>query len=691
MAFAQITKEEVLEKIDPRSFYNRELKRLGEPNSKGWAQAICPFHNDKTPSLSVNLQKGHFHCFGCNAKGSIFDFYMKRYNADFPAAVRDLGEIAGIRKTTAEEIKNQIKLVRRRTLTSTDEIDYKSFKHIRYGVPVKVYDYTDADGKVLYRSCRYEDADGNKHFRQCDANGFGRVKHIDKVPYRLPEILKSDAVFIVEGEKDADNLSKIGFTATSNVGGAGKWLESYNEHFENKDIIIVPDNDDAGRNHAQKVKKSLRGTAKSIKIVDLPGLEEKGDVSDWIDNGGTKETLNEIVNNTKAVQQTVRSKKLKSIRLPSPAFPYEVISGLAGKFTEIYSKSLEVPKEFLYMSYLTCLGTYLSDKVTINSEISPQPRLFVLLLGESASERKSTALHKTTFFFKQVLDDGQICNFSICNGVGSAEGLQKRFEETDLILLCIDEFKALASKMKIQGSVLLPCINTLFESNRYENSLKKSQISLDNARLGLLAASTIETYKNMFSPAFMDIGFTNRLFLVPGRGERKYSIPRKVDPRDIFIIKSELIDVLAHVDKHPVLKFTSEAKEMYHDWYMNMEQSVHSKRVDVYALRFMPLLAVNELKNIVDTKIVKKVIALCDWQISVRKQNDPIDADNKIAHMEERIRRVLQNGPRSQRELKQYTNANRSGLWCFKSALKHLEDAEEIVFNTREKRWTLLP
>ena len=58
-------------------------------------------------------------------------------------------------------------------------------------------------------------------------------------------------------------------------------------------------------------------------------------------------------------------------------FP-EVFSGVAGDFAELYSSYLEAPKQFFFMGFLTCLGTALADRLTLESEIAPQPRLYVV-------------------------------------------------------------------------------------------------------------------------------------------------------------------------------------------------------------------------------------------------------------------------------------------------------------------------
>ena len=144
-------------------------------------------------------------------------------------------------------------------------------------------------------------------------------------------------------------------------------------------------------------------------------------------------------------------------------FPTWIKTGLAGAFSGLYASVLETPPHFLFVSFLTCLGSVLADRLTLASELQTQPRLYVLLLGESADDRKSTALKKATDFFTEALTD-----FRVCWGVGSAEGLQKRMEDGGRLLLCLDEFKSFVSKCKIESSVLLPCVNSLFETNRYE-------------------------------------------------------------------------------------------------------------------------------------------------------------------------------------------------------------------------------
>ncbi|MCP1335158.1 AAA family ATPase [Futiania mangrovi] len=161
---------------------------------------------------------------------------------------------------------------------------------------VAEYDYRAADGDLLFQVVRFEP----KAFLQRRPAGGGgwiwNLKGIDLVPYRLPQILEGGdrTIYIAEGEKDVHALEGLGLLATCNPGGAGKWREGFSQYLAGADVVILPDNDEAGRDHAEKVAASLRGKAARVRIVHLPGLQEKGDAADWIAAGGTAEELDRL-------------------------------------------------------------------------------------------------------------------------------------------------------------------------------------------------------------------------------------------------------------------------------------------------------------------------------------------------------------------------------------------------------------
>jgi hypothetical protein len=163
---------------------------------------------------------------------------------------------------------------------------------------VATYCYRDANKKVLSEVVRMEP----KAFKQRRPDGMGgwiwKLNGVRRVLYRLPELLaadRQDLVFVVEGEKDADNLVSLGLTATTNPGGAGKWRSQYSEVLRGRNVVLLPDNDKPGRSHMEDVARSLTGLAHSVKLISLPNLPQKGDVSDWLKNGGTMDMLTRLV------------------------------------------------------------------------------------------------------------------------------------------------------------------------------------------------------------------------------------------------------------------------------------------------------------------------------------------------------------------------------------------------------------
>ncbi len=368
----------------------------------------------------------------------------------------------------------------------------------------------------------------------------------------------------------------------------------------------------------------------------------------------------------------------------SPEFPEDCMTGVAGEFATLYSSHLESPPAFFFFSFLTCLGSMITWKVRLDTELRTQPRLYVLLLGESSDDRKSTAISKSVDFFYDCWGDGV---FDPCYGVNSAEGLQKLFDKRSSILLVYDEMKALISKAKIEGSVLMPCINTLFESNRYQAETKGSSLNIKDGYLSMLAASTLETHETMWDRQFLAIGFPNRIWIVPQSSYKRIALPNPISSNEKQPIWNKMRSIIDKVDDGMSIEVTKNAEKRYTEWYNDIKRTVHTKRIDTYATRLMLLYSVNEMTYQVNLDIVDRVIKLADWQVEVRSSHDPIDAETNIAEMEERIRRIVFSTPISNRKLQQRTHANRTGLWVYNQALENLKRSGEIVFNSTIKMW----
>lgn len=237
----------------------------------GW-DALCPAHDDHEPSLGIAVTDDGTVLLKCRSQGCSVDAICKSLGM----TTRDL--------FPSPNAKPKMNIVAE-------------------------YDYVDADGRLLYQVVRLDPKDFRQ--RRPDPNGKNgwtwNLNGVPRVLYRLPQVLKAvkegQTIFLVEGEKDADNLARLGLVATTNAGGAGKWRKEYSETLRGGRVVIFPDNDVAGQDHMSKVARSLHGKATSVKIVTLPGLPPKGDVSDWLTADGTREQLEKLLEATPEAQQ----------------------------------------------------------------------------------------------------------------------------------------------------------------------------------------------------------------------------------------------------------------------------------------------------------------------------------------------------------------------------------------------------
>ncbi|QXD15810.1 hypothetical protein GQ464_002355 [Rhodocaloribacter litoris] len=259
------------------------LRRLHgvRPSGSGYA-ARCPAHEDREPSLSVSEgEDGRvlIHCHaGCSTEAVVQALGLRL--ADLMPEDRTHDASIGDGRRGREPAPPPIEVAR--------------------------YTYRDEGGRPLYQVRRYQPKTFRQYRREGDGwrAGLGGVR---RVLYRLPEVLEAAragrVVIIVEGEKDVDRLADLGFVATTCAMGAGKWRDGgYSEALRGAHVVILPDNDGPGRRHAAEVARSVYDVARSVRIVDLPDLPEKGDVSDWLDAGGTAEDLRRIIKETPALE-----------------------------------------------------------------------------------------------------------------------------------------------------------------------------------------------------------------------------------------------------------------------------------------------------------------------------------------------------------------------------------------------------
>ena len=240
------------------------------PTARG-VEVRCPAHDDRQASLSVGRSKEGgvlLKCFaGCETRDVVAAMGLTL--ADLFAHPKANGHMNGHSKPETIFKKPSFPAAVKKA-KPTDKVKYELDC---------IYSYTDTLGRELYQAVRLKP----KSFRQRHRVGDGwawSMDGVERVLYRLPEVVKAETVWVVEGEKDADSLAALGFCATCNVGGAGKWLDGYTEALRGKEVVLCGDNDEPGRKHVEQVFDSIASCAKSVRVAKVPAPHK--DASDYV-------------------------------------------------------------------------------------------------------------------------------------------------------------------------------------------------------------------------------------------------------------------------------------------------------------------------------------------------------------------------------------------------------------------------
>lgn len=289
---------------DPVEILLGKLQRVKRSTNTRW-MALCPAHDDSTASLSVSR--------GADGRALVKCFANCRAEDIVAAVGLTMGDLF-VQDTARDDV-------------------------------IASYDYRDEQGQLVYQAVRRFP----KRFVQRRPDGAGgwlyELGSTPRYPYRLPELLAADparAVFIVEGEKDVDRLSLYRLVATTNSGGAGvgKWTDAHSEYLRGRNCILIPDNDKVGRDHMVSVANSLLGVAASVRVVQLSGLPEHGDISDWLDQGHKIEELRQLVLHAKEWQE--------GDTLPEPSEPAPTESDISpqkARWEPVLLSEMSVPPE----------------------------------------------------------------------------------------------------------------------------------------------------------------------------------------------------------------------------------------------------------------------------------------------------------------------------------------------------------
>jgi hypothetical protein len=563
--------------IHYKKYFESYLGRL-KPGGKGECSVRCPFHEDRRPSLSVNIEKGLWHCFaGCGA-GGVLDFEQRKTSGSRAEAWQNVLKIVGLKSTSTSPPDTQL------------------------------YDYRDEAGKLLYQVLRLP----GKVFKQRRPDGdrgwIWKLKGVRRVPYRLPEILPAQRVYIAEGEKDVETLRALGLPATTNSEGAGKWREEFSDYFKGKEVVIFADNDELGRDHAERVARNLHPFARRVKVIALPGLDEKGDVSDfcakmaeqakklllaevehapyWKPTPAAGDARHEPEHSIEIAKPSASEAPATPARSSCPNIPEGAWYGVAKDYREAVAASTEASDNYHLGAFLTAAGLALGRSVHFGMGSKVYPNPYVVLVGKSGGARKTTAMHLGLRLAQAARPD-----VHVMRSLDSAEGLiqalanvQAPRNEKECVptVVWLAEFRSLLDKSAKEGlRNLIPTLCDAFDCPpRLEVNTRKSPVSAEEPFLSILAGTT-ESWLEQLSMEDVEGGLGNRIMFFPG--QPKTRIPKPPDPRQPLwnSLISRLHDVHDHwrQQRNTELRLSPEAEKRWERYYCSFDDSRHDDEV----------------------------------------------------------------------------------------------------------------
>ncbi len=271
---------------------SRYFEDQGVPLKCGRTRAVATWRGGTHNSVAIDDEKGAWFDHVAGTGGSVIDAFITIEGGTPLQAIQTLGE-----RYHVEPIKQSRKP---KKITRGEMLILDGYKL------TNTYTYTDEHGEAVFYVDRYEkpidqlrEGENRKEFVQRSLD----VENLDgvhRVLYNLPAVVKSQTVYLVEGEKDVETMRRLNLVATTNSGGAKYWQDDFDEVFTGKDVVIIADNDESGERGANIRYQHIVKVAKSCRVCKVSALP-KGDVTDFIEKeGGTLATLLEKLTAAKA-------------------------------------------------------------------------------------------------------------------------------------------------------------------------------------------------------------------------------------------------------------------------------------------------------------------------------------------------------------------------------------------------------
>jgi hypothetical protein len=376
---------------DHLSPVEKVLGRLKQyKKGKGEFRARCPAHNGKSDdSLSITEGDDGRALVTCHAECDRQDIVSALGLEMVDLFVHNGRPSRGAAKKAVKTTKPEEEIL------TTDQLPAGTY-----------WEFTSPAGEVLYIQ-RHR----REYYRKVGdglwKGGKGALDGVAKVLYRLPELIDGvragHTIYHLEGPKDVETArDQLGVIATTS-GSTSSWRPEFRVHYTGADVVIIPDNDAPGHKYAERVAGDLLQVARSVKVVHLPGLDEGGDLTDWLDAEHTAEELSRLVETTTAYgpeEEEPWSEPVPvEVKLPDVmAFdPSLLPAPLRGWVRDVSERMDNAPPDFAAAATVVVAAALLGRKVGLRPKRQDDwtvvPNLWGGLVGPPAS-MKTPALEQ---------------------------------------------------------------------------------------------------------------------------------------------------------------------------------------------------------------------------------------------------------------------------------------------------------
>jgi 5S rRNA maturation endonuclease (ribonuclease M5) len=499
-------------------------------------------------SFALDLNKGLAYCHSeCGRGWNLFQLEQQLSGVDFQQARDEVWRIVG------------------RNVASTPA---QASRRI-----VATYPYHDLQRKLLYQVVRYDPKSFAQRRPSPSGDWIWNLQGVERVLYRYPELVSAEKdreVWIVEGEKDVETLEAQGLLATCNSGGAGKWRDQFAHTLRNRDVILIPDQDVPGFQHAAEVAASLTKEKARVRVARLDPIDNKQakDVTEYLSNGGTIEQLRASLTDANVTLHQNTSHQTTSPPTPSKTGGAHVIEmpkrsapeprlfdkkddwpapidpaafhGLAGQIVASLEPHTEADPIAILVQLLTMFGNLLGRTAHFLAESDQHfGNLFTVLVGDSAKGRKGTSFGRVHRMMS--VADPVWAKRNVASGLASGEGLlwhirdastepnsdrQRGIAEravmdpgvTDKRLMVVEpEFARVLQVCERETNTLSAVLRQAWDTGNLHVLTKKMATTVTGAHMSIIGHITKQELKRLLSSTAAANGFANRFLWVAVR------------------------------------------------------------------------------------------------------------------------------------------------------------------------------